>query len=65
MVVFEVERGPEAARRFAATLKDRGVLVGGRGPTAFRAVTHHGISRADIDISVETAEEAAAVTFAH
>ncbi len=65
MVVFEVERGPEAARRFAATLKERGVLVGGRGPTAFRAVTHHGISRADIDLTVKTAAEAAAVTFAH
>jgi threonine aldolase len=65
MVVFEVERGPEAARRFAATLKDRGVLVGWRGPTAFRAVTHHGISRADIDVTVRTATEAVAVTFAH
>ncbi len=65
MVVFEVERGPEAARRFAATLKDRGVLLGGRGPTAFRAVTHRGISRTDIDVTIKNAAEAAAVTFAH
>jgi threonine aldolase len=65
MVVFEVKRGPGAARRFAATLKDRGVLVGARRPTAFRAVTHYGISRADIDVALATAAEAAAVAFAN
>ena len=65
MVVFEVVRGPEAARRFAATLKDRGVLVGGRGPAAFRAVTHYGITRADVDRAVKAASEAAAATFAN
>jgi threonine aldolase len=63
MVVFEVVRGPEAARRFAAALKDRGVLVGGRGPTAFRAVTHYGVTRGDVDRAVKTASEAAAATF--
>ena len=58
-----MERGPDAARRFDATLKDCGVLAGGRGPAAFRAVTHHSISCANIDLTVKTAAEAAAVTF--
>jgi threonine aldolase len=60
MVVFEVDGGPVTAAKFAAALKERGVLVGYRGPTAFRAVTHHGIARADIDRVVAAASEAAA-----
>ena len=61
MVFFEVESGPEAARGFAAALKERAVLVGSRGPASFRAVTHYGITREDIDRAVE----AAAGAFGH
>ena len=39
------------------------MLVGARGPSAFRAVTHYGISRADIDRAVSAASEAAAEAF--
>src|SRR5437660_1463600 len=60
MVVFDIAGSARAAVAFAASLKDRGVLMGARGPTAFRAVTHYGISRADIDRAVAAASEAAA-----
>jgi threonine aldolase len=60
MVVFDVDGGAGEAAQFAAALKERGVLVGARGPAAFRAVTHHGIERADIDRAVVAAAEAAA-----
>jgi threonine aldolase len=60
MVVFEIDEGPAAAARFSGALKERGVLVGARGPGAFRAVTHYGIARADIDRTVAAAAEAVA-----
>jgi threonine aldolase len=63
MVVFELDEGPAAAAKFASALKDRGVLVGARGPSAFRAVTHYGIARADIDRAVTAAAAAAGETF--
>ena len=63
MVVFEVDGGAAAAAKFAAALKDRGVLAGARGPSAFRAVTHHGISRPDIDRAVAAAAGAAGEVF--
>jgi threonine aldolase len=63
MVHFEVDGDGEAAVRFADALKERGVLVSGRESAAFRAVTHYGISRADIDRTVSAASEAAAETF--
>jgi threonine aldolase len=64
MVVFDVDSGAGEAAKFAAALKERGVLVGARGSAAFRAVTHHGIERADIDRAVAAAAEAAAETLA-
>ncbi len=64
MVVFDIDGDPEAASTFAASLKERGVLVGARGPTAFRAVTHYGISRDDVNRAVAAASEAAAAAFA-
>jgi len=63
MVVFEIDEGPAAAAKFAGALKERGVMVGARGPNAFRAVTHYGLVRADIDRAVAAAAEAAAETF--
>jgi threonine aldolase len=64
MVVFDIAGTAEAAASFAASLSQRGVLVGARGATAFRAVTHYGISRADVDRAVAAASEAAAEAFA-
>jgi threonine aldolase len=65
MVVFDIAGTAEVATAFAVSLKRRGVLVGARGPTAFRAVTHYGISRADVDHAVAAASEAAAETLAN
>lgn len=64
MVVFEVDGGATGAAKFAAALKERGVLIGARGTTAFRAVTHHGIERTDVDRAVAAAAEAAGEAFA-
>ncbi|MFZ1122778.1 MAG: low-specificity L-threonine aldolase [Candidatus Binataceae bacterium] len=63
MVVFEVDEGPTAAARFSSALKDRGVLVCPRGPSAFRAVTHYGLTRPDIGQALTAAAEAAAEAF--
>jgi threonine aldolase len=63
MVVFDVDGDADAARRFAASMKQRGVLISPREATSFRAVTHHGISRADIDRAVAAAAEAAGEVF--
>jgi len=63
MVVFEVNQGPAAAARFGATLTDRGVLVGRRGPSTFRAVTHYGVTGSDVGYAITAAAEAAAAAF--
>lgn len=60
MVFFEVAGGAERAGRFAAALKERGVLVGARSPVEFRAVTHYGVSGADVQRAVLAAASAAA-----
>jgi threonine aldolase len=63
MVVFDIEEGPAEAAKFATAMRERDVLIGLRGPSAFRAVTHYGISRAAIDRVVAAASEAAAEAF--
>jgi len=63
MVVFDVDGDADASRRFAAAMKERGVLISPREATSFRAVTHHGISRADIDRTVAAAAQAAGEVF--
>ncbi len=63
MVVFDVEGGPAEAAKFADAIRARDVLIGARGPSTFRAVTHYGISRAEIDRAVAAASEAAAEAF--
>jgi threonine aldolase len=63
MVIFEVDGGAPVAAKFAAAMKDRGVLAHARGPSSFRAVTHHGISRRDVDRVVAAAAEAAGEVF--
>ena len=64
MVVFDVDGDADASRRFAAAMKERGVLISPREATSFRAVTHYGVSRADIDRSVAAAAQAAGEVFA-
>jgi len=59
MVVFDVDGGAQAGRRFQAALKDEGVLVSPRDAASFRAVTHYGISRADANRAVAAASAAA------
>ena len=44
-------------------MKERGVLVRRARPSAFRAVTHYGIARADIDRAVAAAAQAAGGDF--
>ncbi len=63
MVVFDVDGDADASRRFAAAMKERGVLISPREATSFRAVTHNGISRADIDRAVAAAAQAAGEVF--
>jgi threonine aldolase len=63
MVVFDVDGDADASRRFAAAMKERGVLISPREATSFRAVTHNGISRADIDRAVAVAAQAAGEVF--
>jgi threonine aldolase len=63
MVMFEVDGGAEAGAKFAAAMKERGVIAHARAPSSFRAVTHHGISRRDIDLVVAAAAEAAGEVF--
>lgn len=63
MVVFDVEGGAAEAAKFVAALRERDVLIGARGGSTFRAVTHYGISRAAIDRAVAAASEAAAAAF--
>jgi len=62
MVFFEVEEGPQAASEFLAAMRERGVRVGAWGPAGFRAVTHYGVSRQDVDRTVAAASEAVAET---
>jgi threonine aldolase len=63
MVFFDVEGDAATARRVAVALEERGVMVGGREPASFRAVTHYGITRADVDRAVAAAAEAAGEVF--
>ncbi len=44
-------------------MKERGVLISPREATSFRAVTHNGISRDDIDRAVAAAAQAAGEVF--
>jgi len=63
MVVFDIAGGATPAAKFAEAMRERGVLFGARGPCAFRAVTHYGITRDDIDRAVAIAPGAATEAF--
>jgi threonine aldolase len=60
MVVFEIDGETAGARKFQAAMKEQGVLISARDATSFRAVTHYGISRAEVDRAVAAAAQAAA-----
>ncbi len=62
MVIFDTDGDAGSARGFAQALKECGVLVSPRGATTFRAVTHYGVARADIDLAIAAASQAAAGT---
>ncbi len=53
-------RSPHTPAAFLARLKERGVQVSQPGGTKFRAVTHYGISEADIDAAAVAIVAAAA-----
>jgi len=61
MVFFEID-GADRAARFADRMRDQGVLISPRTPTAFRAVTHHGVDSADIENALAAASRAARET---
>ena len=63
MVVFDVDGDTDTSRRFATAMQQRGVLISSREAASFRAVTHHGISRADVDRAVAAAAQAAGEVF--
>jgi threonine aldolase len=63
MVVFDVDGDPDTARSFQSAMKERGVLLSARDASSFRAVTHYGVSRADVDRAVAAAAEAAGEVF--
>ncbi len=63
MVHFDIDGDDGSAGRFGTAMKERGVLISARESTSFRAVTHYGIGRADIDRTVSAASEAAAEVF--
>lgn len=62
MVVFDTDDA-SVARKFQSAMKERGVLISSRDATSFRAVTHYGVTRRDIDRTVAVAAEAAAEAF--
>ena len=52
IVWFDV-RARISASEVAAALKERGVLIGGFGPTRMRAVTHLDVDRAGVDAALD------------
>ena len=53
-IVWFDMRARTSAVELAATLKERGVLIGAFGPTRMRAVTHLDVDRVGIDSALET-----------
>ncbi|NPV09624.1 MAG: low-specificity L-threonine aldolase [Anaerolineae bacterium] len=53
-------KSPHDPTEFLSRLKERGVLVSQPGGTKFRAVTHYGITEADVDAAVAAISAAAA-----
>ncbi len=63
MVVFEIDSDDDTARQFLSAMSERDVLLSPRGGTSFRAVTHYGITAADIGRAVAIAAQVAGEIF--
>jgi len=63
MVVFEIDADDDTAHQFLSAMKDREVLLSSRGGASFRAVTHYGITAADIGRAVAIAAQVAGEIF--
>ena len=51
MVFFQIENSDFSDTQFVSTMKDHGIIVGGKlTPTSYRVLTHHGITRENIDL---------------
>ena len=64
MVFFDTDDEASRADAFAAALRERGVLFTRIAPTTFRAVTHYGIERRDVDRAISAVGEAIGEVFA-
>jgi threonine aldolase len=53
IVIFELDRPDGSAEQLVAALRQRGVLLGNMGRGRVRAVTHYGISEADVDRALD------------
>lgn len=52
IVVFECEDRSISTERMVAAWRDAGVLLNAMGPGSYRAVTHYGITRDDIEVAL-------------
>jgi threonine aldolase len=60
IIYFDLsERCPHTAEEFSRRLQEQGVLVSRPGGRRFRAVTHYGITSADIDVAIKAIAAAA------
>jgi threonine aldolase len=57
IVRFELRAGGLSAAELLGRLRERGVLIGGMGGSTLRAVTHYGVSRDDIDRTIQALRE--------
>ncbi len=58
ILVFHLEKNGLTEDNFMARLEERGVKILPRGSCQFRAVTHHGITAEDIDLTLEILKDA-------
>jgi threonine aldolase len=57
IVFFNVDESGRTAQEIAAALKDKGVMMGPRGKTRFRAITHLDVSRQDVEAAIAAMNE--------
>jgi threonine aldolase len=57
LVFFDVSGTGKSAQDIAASLKEKGVLMGAQGSTRFRAVTHLDVSKDDIETALSAMSE--------
>ena len=54
IVIFRLRDGAGSPDAFVDAMRGSGVLIGGIGKNRLRMVTHYGISRADIDLTLRS-----------